>query len=220
MNKNLYFFLGWIGGAACAVLATRKFFRDKYEQQAQEEIDSVKESFAKLTEKYKKSKEKLNAVCGPEGGYVYSEPGMYSNIDLLDRASMHPSSNAIPTAKPDLSEYTAKLNEFHYVSSAKETTSGSEIEVISPEEYAEDDSYDTISLTYYADGVLADDDDRHMDEESIRNAVGEDPFKHFGEYEEDTVYIRNDTQKTYYEICRDERIYDEVLEERPYLEED
>lgn len=193
MNKNLCFILGWIGGAACGVLATRKFFRDKYEQQAQEEIDSVKESFAKLTEKYKKSKEKLNAVYGQ---------------------------NAIPTAKPDLAEYTAKLNEFHYVSSAQEPNYGSDIEVISPEEYAEDDSYDTISLTYYADGVLADDDDRHMDEESIRNAVGEDPFKHFGEYEEDTVYIRNDTQKTYYEICRDERTYDEVLEERPYLEED
>ena len=27
-----------------------------------------------------------------EGGYVYSEPGMYSNVALLDVASMHPAS--------------------------------------------------------------------------------------------------------------------------------
>lgn len=191
MNKNLCFILGWISGAACGVLATRKYFRDKYERQTQEEIDSVKESFAKLTEKYKKSKEKLNSVYGQ---------------------------NAVPTVKPDLAEYTAKLNELQYVSSATVPSSG--IEVISPDEYADDESYDAISLTCYADGVLADDDDRRMDEESIRNAVGEDAFEHFGEYEEDTVYIRNDTHKTYYEICRDERTYDEVLEERPYLEED
>ena len=27
-----------------------------------------------------------------EGGYVYAEPGMYTNVALLDVASMHPTS--------------------------------------------------------------------------------------------------------------------------------
>lgn len=44
-----------------------------------------------------------------EGGYVYSEPGMYGNIALLDIASMHPSS--IVAEELFGPEYTARFNE-------------------------------------------------------------------------------------------------------------
>ena len=44
-----------------------------------------------------------------EGGYVYAEPGMYTNVALLDVASMHPSSieNEVLFGK----EYTARFSE-------------------------------------------------------------------------------------------------------------
>lgn len=44
-----------------------------------------------------------------EGGYVYAEPGMYSNITLLDIASMHPSS--IVAEELFGPEYTKRFNE-------------------------------------------------------------------------------------------------------------
>ncbi len=44
-----------------------------------------------------------------EGGYVYSEPGMYSNIALLDIASMHPSS--IVAEELFGKEYTNRFND-------------------------------------------------------------------------------------------------------------
>lgn len=44
-----------------------------------------------------------------EGGYVYSEPGMYSSIALLDIASMHPSS--IVAEELFGPEYTKRFNE-------------------------------------------------------------------------------------------------------------
>ena len=44
-----------------------------------------------------------------EGGYVYAEPGMYSNIALLDIASMHPSS--IVAEELFGPEYTKRFNE-------------------------------------------------------------------------------------------------------------
>ena len=44
-----------------------------------------------------------------EGGYVYSEPGMYSNVALLDIASMHPSSIVAENLFGD--EYTARYKE-------------------------------------------------------------------------------------------------------------
>jgi len=80
--------------------------------------------------------------------------------------------------------------------------------VIAPEETWEQD-YPTISLTYYEkDGVLADERDK-----IIKNAdelVGDDFVSHFGEYEDDCVYVRNDELKVYYEILKDSGSYSEV----------
>ena len=79
--------------------------------------------------------------------------------------------------------------------------------VISPDEYGDCD-YTTISLTYYSDGVLADDEDEIV--EDIDNTVGADFAEHFGDYEKDSVHIRNDRRKCDYEICKDNRSYSAV----------
>ena len=42
--------------------------------------------------KFENGKSEYRGEDPSEGGYVYSEPGMYSNVALLDIASMHPSS--------------------------------------------------------------------------------------------------------------------------------
>ena len=82
-------------------------------------------------------------------------------------------------------------------------------EVIAPEESWEQD-YPTITLTYYeGDGVLTDDHDK-----IITNAdelVGQDFAQHFGEYEEDSVYIRNSKLKVHYEILRDYGAYSDRM---------
>ena len=80
--------------------------------------------------------------------------------------------------------------------------------VISPEEY-EDSDYNTEALDYYeGDGVLV---DAYGDVvENVDELVGADFASHFGEYERDTVYVRNDETEIDYEICRDLRSYSEV----------
>lgn len=85
--------------------------------------------------------------------------------------------------------------------------------VIYPEEYGALDDHETVSLLYYADGVLADDSGDKV--EDIADKVGADFYTHFGEYEEDSVFIRNDARKCDYEILMDSRNYDEVLALRP-----
>ena len=71
--------------------------------------------------------------------------------------------------------------------------------VISPEEVGNtDEDYDLISLNYYEDGVLADDWDEPI--EDVERVVGKDSLNHFGEYEDDSVYVRNDRLKCEYEI--------------------
>lgn len=92
--------------------------------------------------------------------------------------------------------------------------------VIPPEEFGEIEGYERISLTYYSNGVLADDSDSKIDNvEDILGTVGADLKDHFGEYEDDSVYVRNDARSCDYEILYDVRTYDEVLASKPYISE-
>ena len=84
--------------------------------------------------------------------------------------------------------------------------------VIAPEEFGEMDGYNTISLTYYADNVLADDIDELV--EDVDETVGLDSLNHFGEYEDDSVFVRNDRLRSDYEILRDNRTYEDWVVSR------
>ena len=84
--------------------------------------------------------------------------------------------------------------------------------VISPEEFDDYEDYNKVVLTYYADQVLADDYGNIVSD--VENAVGHASLKTFGQYEEDTVFVRNDARRTDYEITRDLRNYSDV--EDPY----
>ena len=82
--------------------------------------------------------------------------------------------------------------------------------VIDPDDFGEE-GYHTVSLDYYADGVLA-----YMDSgavikpEEVDEIVGRDSLTRFGEYERDTVYVRNDKRKTDYEILANVDKYSDI----------
>lgn len=71
------------------------------------------------------------------------------------------------------------------------------VRVISPMELNDSD-YETITLKYYDDDILTDDRDEII--EDPVGIVGDDFKKHFGEYEDDCVYVRNDNLDVDYEI--------------------
>ena len=82
--------------------------------------------------------------------------------------------------------------------------------VISPAEFGEIEEYTKVSLTYFADGVLADELNEPVD--NVEEIVG-DALEHFGEYEEDSVFVRNDAKRCDYEILQDLRNFKDVLED-------
>ena len=91
--------------------------------------------------------------------------------------------------------------------------------VIAPERLGENEEYETITLLYYADKVLADDNDELV--EDIDSKIGIDSLTHFGEYEDDSVCVRNDVRKVDYEILLSLKEYSEVLlEKEQRLKED
>ena len=86
--------------------------------------------------------------------------------------------------------------------------------VISPDEFGEKDDYDTITLMYYEDDILADDNEDKIDD--VDGIIGYDSLSHFGEYEDDAVYVRNDARRTDYEVLRMLKTYADVLKDKPY----
>lgn len=80
--------------------------------------------------------------------------------------------------------------------------------VIPPDEFDMMD-YDTSSLTYYSDGILVDECNNKIDD--IDDVIGLESLDHFGEYEDDSVFVRNDKLKIDYEILLDVRKYEDAL---------
>lgn len=87
--------------------------------------------------------------------------------------------------------------------------------VISPNEFGEIEDYNKITLTFYADKIVADENNEMMDDTEIRQSIGFESLGHFGEYEDDSVFVRNDRLKTDYEILLDEENYADVYGRRP-----
>ena len=195
MKKTINFMM-FIVGAAIGSIVTWRYVEKKYEQIAQEEIDSVKEVFAKREQESTETKDVIR-----EKAFNAKE-------------------------KPNIVEYAAKLREQGYTNYAgvepepnKEEVSEESMDidtpyVIPPEEFGEFDDYEKIGLTYYADQVLTDEDDELV--EDIEDTVGFDSLNHFGEYEDDSVFVRNDRLRCDYEILLDQRKYSDVINRKPH----
>lgn len=190
MNNTLSKVLIFAAGAALGSAVTWKIVKTKYEQIANEEIESVKEVFGR--------------------GH---------------RAETKPVDDAIDISEEEIEEYKptnedlAKLKETITTNGYKDyTTKNKAVNeedddmggpyVISPDEFDEHDDYNVVSLTYYADKVLTDEQDNIIDD--IEGTVGRDSLTHFGQYEDDSVFVRNDAQKTDYEILLDTRKYNDL----------
>lgn len=196
MNNDVQNVLIFTVGAVIGSVVTWKLLKTKYEKIAQDEIDSVKATFSTVY----KSKD--------EGDDVEKEP--------------EPRVKFTTTEKPDIMEYAAKLQKEGYTNYSntnpdekKDDTNSvnSKPRVIPPEDHGEFLDYTTITLTYYADGVLTDDNDEPISD--VEGLVG-DALNHFGEYEDDSVYVQDDRLEIYYEILLDDReYYPEVAPTKP-----
>lgn len=183
-------------GGAVGSLITWRIAKYKYEKIAQEEIDSVKETFSK------------RAAIKYVG--TYQEPHDYKDISIKDPCVSddgleYPPKDVI-TTEDDL-ENIARKKEYECIISKNGyfNTKGDEIMhdrpyVISPDIFGDNPDYNKVSLTLYSDGVLTDEDDHVINPGRIDDLIGEESLEHFGEYEEDSVFVRNEARMTDYEI--------------------
>ena len=115
-----------------------------------------------------------------------------------------------PVPEPEeVAEYKSIINNCGYSVVERVETMHDKPYVIEPEIFGEDPDYETISLTYYADGVLTDENNCIIDPGEIESLIGEESLDHFGEYEDDSVFVRNEERKTGSEILAVPGNYDD-----------
>lgn len=186
-NGLKYLFIFSVGAAVGAV-ATHQILKPKYERMIQDEVNEFKKSWSDR-------KEETTLII--EGDTESIENEVTTVPELADLAS----------------ENTAIIESEGYINSEKggsKSMSDDMPYVISPLKFAEGCDYDTISLTYYSDGVLVDDMGELV--EDVAGTVGTEFPEHFGEYTDDpdTVYVRNDRLEADYEIQRDIDAYKDI----------
>lgn len=187
MNVNTV--IAFVAGAAIGSVVTMKVVENKYKKIADEEIASVVERFSKQH----------------DAGDTTIDDTVPVEEDKPWRAT-----------KPDIMEYAAKIRDARYAvdqydnekEGGDEPVTSEKIYVISPEEFDELDDYEVRSFTYYEDGILVDDNGFIV--ESVDEIVGVGSLETFGEYEDDSVFVRNEILKTDIEILRDVREYADV----------
>lgn len=87
--------------------------------------------------------------------------------------------------------------------------------VISPDSYVtEHDDYAKIVLHYYEDNEVLEYEEYNLDKgddhfADIGSTIGHDAVNHFGEFEKDTVYVRNEALGNDYEVLLEHCAYDE-----------
>lgn len=190
MNNKIGSLIAFASGAAIGSVATWLYLKNYYDKIHQEEIAALKEKYESKSD-------------GVEVAHAHTEEEPESTTFTTD------------VAYPEFEQGT--IDEYQNLAAVYSGQEEYEEKpyVIPPDEFGEKD-FTEVSLTLYSDGIVTDEDDRPL--EDIENTIGRDSLNHFGEYEDDSVHVRNERLRCDFEILLDQRTYDEVLGKKPYIQ--
>ena len=210
MNNKVFGAIIFTSGAIIGSLVTWKVIKTKYEDIAQEEIDSVKEEYTRLMVSMKK---KLN------------DSVTYKDDNNEDDRSEKDTDNIDDSIMTNYNEIVKSYRSSDDEENTQNEKEGEEKEedndgvsymaapyVISPDDFGSVPGDNVEPLDYFADGILADGWGVELD---IAETIGEDAINHFGDYDDDVVYVRNEQTKLEYEVTRDPRTYAEAVRTNP-----
>ena len=196
MNRKLSNVLLFTAGVAVGSLVTWRYFKTKYEV-VEDEIEE------KTEEPEGESEEESPEVLASKTSY--KKPPLKEYVKMVESNGYAPKTH-VEEVEEEIANGEWNDKDVY------------EPYIIRPEEYGELHAYETLSLNYYADGVLTDELDNPI--EDVESLVPADFADHFGEYDDNAVFVRNDNLECDYEILRDLRKFTDVVGEYPYPTED
>lgn len=187
MGDKLKTVIVFLAGLTIGSVATWRFAQTKWQKIADDEINEMKEYYSSKygtceVENISEEIEKIPFDIEEEDSEY--EPTKEEVVDYTKIASKYSSKEE----KPDIKQFV-------------HTEDMVGPRVIDPEEFGDNEEYDCVELTYYANGYLVDDVGNLV--RDVEEKIGWENLDRFGEYEPDALHIVNDDLKVYYEILRD-----------------
>ena len=193
----------FVAGCAVGGIGASLYLKDVYRRYAQEEIDSVIDR-----ERHKRETEACSygrAVEDSTEDEERIEQAKEAAKNAANKSSITEYANVVKKeGYKDYSEYSKPEPV------EEKEVNANPISYILPSEFGNEDAYEQIELTYYADGILADEEGDLV--QDIDLTVGNEFDEHFGEYDDAMVYIKNDVMKAYYMIYMSDDCYRDIFE--------
>lgn len=186
MNKLLIF----LGGAAVGGLTATIYFKRK--------IDSLEEEYQKIaTDAYNKYISDFNI----EVGYSHGDKDIQIISDIPNKGYV----SGIDIGN-DEDKYTEIVKEYNN-QEENETEDNIMPYIITPEEYGDDDDYDTKVLTAFTDKVVLDEYNCMVDIGYFGDAINK---KIYSKKNKDTsIFVRDENEKVDYEIIKENISFEE-----------
>lgn len=204
MNTNISKLFMFAVGAAIGSLSAWFYAKKRYEKIANDEIRSMREYFRRREKELLEDDETEETEGESDSSEEENDKGIYSNI----------------IKESGYVRYSKSSNQDDSEEKDEKDNVDDEPYVIRPDLFDTLDDYESMTLTYYADGVLADMFDVPIDDPDT--LVGTDFVDCFNadEVDGDVVYVRNERKKTDFEIIEDLRNYSDMMKNKMGLEED
>lgn len=199
MNSKIINAFMFAAGAAIGSVVTWKVLKVRYERFVQEEVDNFKEDYAKCMSNLKDTN--LPDVGEDEEAEEEEDPELAAWEELDDE------DDDDSEEEEDQNDYNRLVNTYTSMKGGAAAMDNAP-RVISPYEFGELDDYHTIELTYYADDILEDEEYNIVNDRD--DLIGPSALDTFGEYEDDSVFVRNDRLQTDFQILKDYRTYSEA----------
>lgn len=207
MNKFIVFTIGVATGSVGTYFAVKKAIEARTDKEIESVVETFKERFDKMEAVLTDEQKEKIGIYSPSKEILKDEP-IEKNYPRLTEEK-NKTQNYYEEEMRKLGYSTGvDLSEKSDNNAEGITQIGSAPYVITEDEFGEFGN-DEETLIFYADGVLATEDDDPIDdiEELIGNCLNE-----FGEYDE-RLYVRNQEKEIDYIILRSEKLWSDIAPE-------
>lgn len=199
-------------GAVAGVLGSARFFKTKYEKLSAEEVQEVRDFYAKRVKEFKSA-----------STLAWREPASDISSSTSEKSSIGATGPSDPRSYDDLTDYARYSGAYRRQSTEEVVASDTEAEspsepaekkkqkpvLIPMERYGDSDEFEPKVIYYYAMGevlTLVDedtDDEEQIEETDVPEMFGDCLTKYsFTTSDEDVIYIRSPRRKEDYKVIK------------------
>lgn len=208
MKKGLIFGAGLLAGVAGGGAAAWFMLKQKYEQRCEEEIAEVRASFQKELERRRSQTDAAQSGDKPKanGDDRSPEQKFKEAVDYVELAKRYTSGSITEAEKAAIEKQVfGKTDDFYFRKPGEPTKPSPDAKppyVITPMDFADPlkKISKDVTLKYYNDGAIVGENGKPLSMEELDRLVGREALLHFGEYEEDSVCVRNEGLDTDFQI--------------------